>query len=374
MSMQPPLEFVHAALSARAIFGKGQIGRLGGELELLKISRALLICTPRGEQRYASIVDELGARSAGIFAKAEPHCPEPVAAAAVEAMAAARADGVVTVGGGSTIGLGKYIAAKTGRPFVAVPTTFSGSEMTPLYGLKIGLEKRTWVDPAAKPRTVIYDPELVASLPTHEAATTGMNGLAHCIEALYPAVPNPLARLMALEGIAAFAAGLRGITSRNDEVSHSCALYGGFIGGLLVSMVGIGLHHRICHVLGGRFGVPHGESNSVILPHVTAFNAPALGEDASAIARAMDRNDAGVAMFEIAESLGVPRSLRELGLPKDQLDGVASEVLAKPLHNPRPLTIEAVRRLLENAWQGRNDAVVPQVVLSARSSQMGSHE
>lgn len=356
-AVPPPLEFVHAALPARAIFGAGRIDRLVDELDLLKVSRALLICTPRGPQRYASIVDALAARSAGIFAKAEPHCPEPVATAALEAISAAQADGVVTVGGGSTIGLGKYIAAKTGRPFVAIPTTFSGSEMTPLYGLKIGLEKRTWVDPAAKPRTVIYDPDLIASLPAHEAATTGMNGLAHCVEALYPAVPNPLARLMALEGIAAFADGLRGLKSRNDEQARSRALYGGFIGGLLVSVVGIGLHHRICHVLGGRFGVPHGESNSVILPYVIAFNAWALGEDAPAIARAMDRSDASVAMFELAESLGVPRSLRELGLPKDQLDDVAREVLAKPLHNPRPLTIEVVRRLLEDAWQGHRNAM-----------------
>jgi maleylacetate reductase len=343
-------EFVHSALQVRAVFGAGRTRQLGQELDLLKVDRVLLICTPRGPQRYAPIVDALGSRLAGIFAKAEPHCPEPVAVAALKAMAEVQADGVVTVGGGSTIGLGKYIAANTGLPLLTIPTTFSGSEMTPLYGVKIGLEKRTWVDPVAKPRTVIYDPDLLATLPAREAATTGMNGLAHCVEALYPDVPNPLARLLALEGIAAFAQGLRGIGAQHNDTARTRALYGAFIGGLLVQMVGIRLHHRICHVLGGRFGVPHGEANSVMLPHVTAFNAPFMGEDAVAIERAMDRKDADAAMFELAASLDTPHSLRELGLAEQQLDDVAREVLAKPLHNPRPLTVQAVRQLLRDAW------------------------
>lgn len=350
--MTPPLEFGYTALAAHVVFGPGRVDRLSAELDALQVGRALMVCTARGAQRYGAILDALGRRCAGVFAGAEPHCPEPVASAALAKLHAVEADGIVTVGGGSTIGLGKYIAAKTGRPCVAIPTTFSGSEMTPLYGVKIGLEKRTWVDPAAKPRTVIYDPTLIESLPRREAATTGMNGLAHCVEALYPAVPNPVARVSALEGIAAFADGLRGIIERNDLAARAQALYGAFLGGLLVSMVGIGLHHRICHVLGGRFGVPHGEANSVVLPHVAAFNLPALPADIAAVARALHRADAVAGLFELAESLGAPRSLRELGLPRDQLDAVAREVLAKPLHNPQPVNFESVRALLDQAWFG----------------------
>ncbi len=346
------LDFVYTTLPARVVFGAGRIASLGAELDRLQAKRTLFVCTASGERRYAAIVEALGARRAGVFAKAEPHCPEPIATAALEAFTRADADSVVAVGGGSTIGLGKYIAARSGRPFIAVPTTLSGSEMTPLYGVKVGLEKRTTVDPQAKPRTVIYDPQLTLSLPKRETATTGMNGLAHCVEALYPAEPNPLARLIALEGISAFALGLTRIQATNDLEARTHALYGGFIGGLLVSMVGIGLHHRICHVLGGRFDIPHGESNSVMLPHVVAFNAPAMPEIAASIAWAMDHKDAPAALFDLARRIGVPQSLRELGLNREALDDAAREVIAKPIHNPRPVTFDAVRQLLDEAWEG----------------------
>lgn len=354
--MDARLEFVHAALPARVVFGAGRVDRLGEELERLGASRVLFVSTPRGRTRYAAIVDGLGPRCAGVFAEAEPHCPAPVAEAALAMFTRLGADGVVTVGGGSTTGLGKFIAAKTGHPLLAVPTTLAGSEMTALYGVKLGLEKRTWLDPAAKPRTVIYDSDLLASLPRHEAVTTGLNGLAHCVEALYPAEPNPVARLLALEGIGAFARGLSGLGAAEDRAARDLALYGGFIGGLLVSMVGIGLHHRICHVLGGRFGVPHGESNSVVLPHVVAFNAPAMPAEAAAIAAAMGGDDAAGAIFDLARCLGVPAGLRDLGLDRASLDAVAEEVVARPLHNPRAITAEGVRQLLDAAWEGRRPA------------------
>jgi alcohol dehydrogenase class IV len=347
------LDFTYAALPARVVFGAGRIDRLAAELDRLTAKRTLFVCTKGGRLRYASIIDDLGAHGAGVFAEAEPHCPQPVAEAALAMFSRLDADSVVSVGGGSTIGLGKYIAAKTGRPLLAVPTTMSGSEMTPLYGIKVGLEKRTAVDPAAKARTVIYDPLLTASLPLHETATTGMNGLAHCVEALYPAEPNPIAHMLALEGIAAFARGLPGVIERNDVAARTDALYGGFIGGLLVSMVGIGLHHKICHILGGRFGVPHGESNSVMLPYVVAFNAPAIRDNAAAIARAMHHTDATAAMFDLVQRIGAPRNLRDLGLKLEALDDVVREVVAKPISNPRPVTSDAIRELLDAAWHGR---------------------
>jgi alcohol dehydrogenase class IV len=358
VGMEPPVSsmgprFIHASPAARLVFGAGRIGELASELDQLDVRRVLFACTPGGRNRYSAVIDALGTRCAAVFAGAEPHCPEPVAAAAAAAFEESGADGVVTIGGGSTIGLGKFVAARTGRPLLAVPTTLSGSEMTALYGVKIGQEKCTFVDVVAKPRAVIYDADLFASLPRHETATTGMNCLAHCVEALYPAQPNPIASLIALEGIRTLARSLPCVIEHNDAAARADALYAGFIGGLLVSMVGIGLHHKICHVLGGHFGVPHGETNSVLLPHVVAFNAAAMPDMARAIGAAMGVADAAIGIFELGARIGTPRSLHELGLPRDALAAVAQEVVSRGTHNPRPITADGILRLLDDAWHGR---------------------
>jgi maleylacetate reductase len=210
------LDFVFTSPPARVLFGPGKAHNVAAELDLLGVTHALFVCTPGGKRRYEAVIDRLGARCAGVFAEAEPHVPEAVAEASLKAFADTQADGVVTIGGGSTIGVGKFIAAHRRTRLLCVPTTLSGSEMTSLYGVKIGNEKRTSRDIAAKPATVIYDPELTATLPKHETATTGMNCLAHCVEALYPAASNPIARMLALEGIRHLAAGLPSVIERND--------------------------------------------------------------------------------------------------------------------------------------------------------------
>jgi maleylacetate reductase len=219
--------------------------------------------------------------------------------------------------------------------------------------MKIGNEKRTWTDPNAKARSVIYDLDLTATLPKHETATTGMNCLAHCVEALYPAQPNPIATLLALDGIRALTSALPSVIERNDAESRAAALYGGFLGGLLVSMVGIGLHHKICHVLGGRFDLPHGETNSVILPHVIAFNAPAMPGVIGDMARVIGTPDAVEAIFALTQRIGAPMSLRELGVASSDLDPVAEEIAAKATSNPRAVTADDIRTLLRDAWEGR---------------------
>jgi maleylacetate reductase len=358
MSLATP-GFIYAAAPARVLFGQGRVRQLASELDQLAVNRVLFACTPGGEARYRPVIDALGSRCARVFAQAQPHCPENIALAAVEEFVGSGADAVVTIGGGSTIGVGKVIAARCRAPFIAIPTTLSGSEMTALYGMKIGQEKRTWTDPAAKARTVIYDPDLTLTLPKHETATTGMNCLAHCVEALYPAQPNPIARLLALDAIRLLGQSLPGVVERNDAESRAGALYGGFVGGLLVSMVGIGLHHKICHVLGGHFELPHGETNSVVLPHVVAFNAPAMPEIASDIASALVVQDAATGIFDLANRLGALTSLRQLGLRKSDLRPVAEEVVARGTHNPRPISAEHITAVLASAWEGRRPGSDP---------------
>ena len=349
-----PLAFSYGALPVRAVFGAGRAATLGRELDRLGARRVMVACTPRGPERYRALIQAMGLGCVGVFAGAEPHCPEAVVNAAIARFQALDADGVVTIGGGSTIGLGKAIAARTGKPFLAIPTTYSGSEMTPIYGIKIGTEKRTQRDPKAMARIVIYDPELTTDLPAHETATTGMNSLAHCVEALYPAEPNPVARLIALEGIRALFEGLPASIARpRDIAARSRALYGGFLGGLLVQLVGIGLHHKICHVLGGRYGAPHGESNSVMLPQVVAFNAPAMPSVIADLKAATGADNPAAAIFDLAQRLGAPTSLRALGMDLAGLADAAREILAHDVANPRPLDYAGVHTLLENAYHGR---------------------
>lgn len=352
--MPGELTFEYAPQTPRALFGIGRIAELNAELDRLGVSRVLFACTPSGPARYHGVIEQLGARCVAVFAGAEPHCPEPVAWAALQEFLRVNADGVVTVGGGSTIGLGKYITRATGRPYLAVPTTLSGSEMSPVYGIKVGLEKQTGRDSRAMARTIIYDPALTTSLPCHETATTGMNSLAHCVEALYPTAPNPIASALALEGIRALAEGLPwSVEKPGDLAARSRALYGGFLGGLMIAMVGLGLHHKLCHVLGGRYGAPHGESNSVILAHVVAFNAPAIPETAARIAAVFDRENAAQAIFDLAKKIGAPTSLKEIGVAEAGLDGVAAETAAQLAYNPRPVDAASIRRLLDDAWHGR---------------------
>jgi alcohol dehydrogenase class IV len=352
MSLAVP-GFIYAAAPARVLFGQGRIRELPSELDQLGIERVLFACSKNGEARYRSVIDALGSRCARVFAEAQPHCPEEVALAALEAFKNSQADGVVTLGGGSTIGLGKVIAARCKVPFIAIPTTLAGSEMTALYGMKIGQEKRTWTDSAAKARAVVYDPDLTLTLPKYETATTGMNCLAHCVEALYPAQPNPIARLLALDAIRALGESLPGVVARNDVDSRAGALYGGFLGGLLVSMVGIGLHHKICHVLGGHFDLPHGETNSVVLAHVVAFNVPAMPDIASDVASALRTTHAASGIFDLAGRIGAPTSLRQLGVRQSDLRAVAEEVAARGTHNPRPITVDNITAVLTSAWEGR---------------------
>jgi maleylacetate reductase len=190
-------------------------------------------------------------------------------------------------------------------------------------------------------------------LPKHETATTGMNCLAHCVEALYPAQPNPIARLLALDAIRVLGRSLPGVIEASNAESRAGALYGGFLGGLLVSMVGIGLHHKICHALGGHFDLPHGETNSVILPHVVAFNAPGMPAIISDIENALGARDAVAAIFELADRIGAPSSLRELGLHQSDLRPIAEEVVATGVHNPTPITVDNIAALLTSAWAGR---------------------
>jgi alcohol dehydrogenase class IV len=263
------------------------------------------------------------------------------------------ADCTVAIGGGSTVGLGKAIALRTDLPQIAIPTTYAGSEMTPIIGETEGGRKTTQRTLKVLPETVIYDVELTLSLPVKPSVTSGINSVAHAAEALYAENRNPIVSMMAEECIAALSRALPAIVaSSTDREARSDALYGAWLGGTCLGAVGMALHHKLCHVLGGSFDLPHAETHTVVLPHALAYNAPAAPEAADRIARAIGARDAAGGLFDLERSLGAPASLRELGMPQDGIEGAADIAMQSPYWNPRPLERGAIRDLIARAWAG----------------------
>ncbi len=346
------MNFIHQSVRMRVVFGHPASEQIPAEADRLGSKRIMIACTKGTTHRLDTLISGLGSLCVQVFDGAEAHCPKPVADAALAAFHQCEADCVLAIGGGSTIGLGKVITVETGQPMMIAPTTYSGSEMTPLYGVLVEGEKRTTWDERALPKTVIYDPALTTSLPGRLTATTGMNSLAHCVEAFYAEAANPLASMIAEAGLRAHARGLRNSVRTPDDLeARTQSLYGGMLGGMAVTQAGISLHHKLCHVIGGT-GVPHGESNSVVLPHVIAFNASAAPDAMEAIQRALEVDDPAAGMYDLAREIGVPASLKELGMRKHDLDEVARLGVKATTWNPRPVAVPELRRLLEDAFHG----------------------
>lgn len=346
-------DFTYNALPARVRFAVGCVQKLGDELGPLGIHRALVLCTPGQQQDARAIADALGSRAVGLFDGAVMHVPVAVVARAQEMVRQTKADGIVAFGGGSTIGLAKAIALESGLPVVAIPTTYAGSEMTPIFGLTEGKLKRTGRDANVLPRAVLYDPALTLELPVALSVSSGLNAMAHAAEGLYARDGNPVLSLMAEEGIRALAQGLPRIAaSARDIEARSDCLYGAWLCGTVLGQAGMALHHKLCHVLGGSFNLPHAETHAVMLPHTVAFNAGAAPDAMKRITRALDCDDAPLGMQQLARSLGAPMALRDIGLREADLVLALDLALLNPYWNPRPIEREPLRELLSRAWSG----------------------
>jgi len=351
------LPFVYEALPSRVVFGVGSLQKLPQEIDKLGATRALVLCTPEQRAIGADIVLMLGARSAGVFDGAVMHVPAEVAGAARDKAQRLRADCCVAIGGGSTTGLAKAIALTAKLPIVAIPTTYAGSEMTPIWGITEGGVKKTGRDVRVLPKTVIYDPALTLSLPVALSVTSGINAIAHCVEALYAKDANPIISLIAEEGISALASGLPEVVKHPGSLdARSRALYGAWLGGVSLGAVGMSLHHKLCHTLGGTFNLPHAETHAVVLPHAVAYNAASAPEAMERIARALGASSAADGLYDLATSLGGPVSLESLGMRREQLDQAAQLAIQNPYYNPCPVTREGIRGLLEKAFEGSRPA------------------
>jgi len=349
--------FTYNTNPSRVIFGSGTIKQIGEEVKRLGIRRPLILSTP-GQAKHATKIEELlaavsGIESAGQFNKATMHTPLDVTLEALKVVEDRQVDGVIAIGGGSTIGLGKAIALRTGLPQIVLPTTYAGSEMTPIIGQTENGVKTTQSTAKVLPEVVIYDVDFTLSLPSGLSATSGVNAIAHAVEALYAQNGNPMVSLMAEEGIRAVARALPIIVENpEDKEARSDALYGAWLCGSCLGLVGMSLHHKLCHVLGGSFNLPHAETHTIVLPHALAYNAPNIPEALSRIARALEHENAVEGLNVLLTKLKVKRALKDVGMAEIAIDKAADLAVKNAYWNPRQIEREGIREVIRRAWAG----------------------
>ncbi len=348
------------ASPTEVVLGAGASALVGEELRRLGAERAIVLSTPRRRSEAERVAGELGPRAVRVLAIAEEHVPSDVAERGRSETARHAGDALVPVGGGSTIGLAKAIALAHEVPILAIPTTYSGSEMTPIWGVTRDGVKRTGRDDRVRAASVLYDPLLSRNLPPRVAVPSAFNALAHAVESLY--APDAAAHVLEWAGDAARALvdTLPALSEGSDDLgARESALRGACLAGACLGGASMGLHHKLCHVLGGSFGLPHAETHATLLPHVARFNLEACPAARERLAAALRTTDPVGALFAHAEATGVLRGLAALGLPRSALDRVVELTTAAPYPNPRPVTPDALRRLLEDAYGTERRAVMP---------------
>jgi maleylacetate reductase len=350
-------EFGHRTLGQRVDFGHGTAASaLRRETDRVKAERMFVI---GGRPSLVSRV--VGERdAAATWTEIVEHVPVATAERARVAADAARADCLVAIGGGSAVGLAKAVALETALPIIAVPTTFAGSEATNVWGVTASNRKTTGVDDRVLPVSVIYDSELVAGLPVGIATASAFNALAHCIDSLWSPHADPIAAVMAEEAIRSLSDGLHRVTDRAGDPDGLQALqYGAYLAGVAFASAGSGLHHKICHVLGGTFDLPHAATHTAVLPHVLAYNLDAAPDARRRLVAAFGDDDPARALDELLSLTDAPRALRDCGLRADDIPVAAAEILpVVPVSNPRPVTLESLESLLEAAWSGVSSRAV----------------
>lgn len=350
--------FTAQSASVRVRFGAGIRHEIGTEIDRIGAKRALILSTPQQAASAEDFAALCAGRVAGLFTGAVMHTPVSVSEDATGLARRLDADVLVAVGGGSTTGLGKAIALRTGLPQIVVPTTYAGSEATPILGQTENGVKTTLTSPEVQPEVILYDPELIAGLPVGMTVTSALNAIAHAAEGLYARDRSPLTSLMAVEGLRAFRDGLpKVIAEPAGAAGRGETLYGAWLCGTVLGQVGMALHHKLCHALGGSFDLPHAETHAIVLPHAIAYNATAVPDLLAPVADLFGHPNPGVALYAFAAKLGAPQALRDLGLKEADLDHAAGIATANPYWNPRPVERDAIRRLLQAAWAGERPAV-----------------
>ncbi|SDI50568.1 maleylacetate reductase [Paraburkholderia steynii] len=346
--------FLYQSHATRVRFGNGVLEKLRSEIQTLGLKRVLVLTTPQQRPLGERIQALAGNLCVGMFSGAEMHVPVASVETACETARHLDADGYIAVGGGSTIGLAKAIALRLTMPIIAIPTTYAGSEMTSIFGITAAGRKTTGRDVRVLPKTVIYDPLLTTSLPLSVSVTSGINAIAHAAEGLYAQDSNPIIGLIAEEGIRAMGSGLPLTAHDPDDVdARAQCLYGAWLCGTVLGSAGMALHHKLCHTLGGSLNLPHGETHTIVLPHVLAYNGNAAPQAMERIARALGVEKAASGIYDLAKNLGAPMALNSIGMKVDDIQKVVDAALQNPYWNPRQIDRAPLQELIEAAFQGR---------------------
>jgi alcohol dehydrogenase class IV len=352
-----PLTFDHVTLGQRVLFGTGAaVDNAVAAVEELAARRILLI----HDAFAVALADALAARIPVVRRIDEivQHVPAENAERATTDAVTAGIDAIITIGGGSATGLAKAVALKTGVPIVAIPTTFAGSEATDVWGMTAGRRKTTGLDPRVLPKVVVYDAALSAGLPAPLAVASGLNAVAHAVDGFWAPRADPINRALGTEGLRALVPGLRGLVADPDAIdAREQTLYGAYLAAVAFASAGSGLHHKICHTLGGAFNLPHAEMHSIVLPYVTAFNAPFAPDAAERVQALLGVASAAAGLNALRAELGAPASLSDIGLKESDILQAAELTLpAVPPSNPRPVTVSDLEGILRAAWAGEQIA------------------
>lgn len=336
--------FVHTSYASRVVFGPGTLQQVAAEIELLGVRRVLLIATGSAQHAADQTQAALKERFAGRIDGVRQHVPTEVADAARTTAREVEADGIVAIGGGSAIGLAKAIALTADVKILAVPTTYAGSEMTPVWGETSGGSKTTGTDVRVLPRTVIYDAELTLQLPLNVTAASVANALAHCVEAVWTEKANPITETTAVEAAKALATGLLAVLREPTDIgARSNLLFGACLAGSALASAGTGIHHKLCHLLGGTYNLPHAETHAAVLPQVARVKALEVPQAKARLEDALQTDDLATGLFDLFEAAKVPTSLQALGLTlehakeaADRFPGDVEEILTKAWAGTRP--------------------------------------
>jgi maleylacetate reductase len=339
--------------SPRVIFASGALSHIADEIALLNKKRVLLISDESAASHAKLLQSQLGALVVQSVSHVVMHVPDEFSAPIAESARSAQIDLVVTIGGGSATGLGKVIALDCAIDLMAIPTTYAGSEMTSIWGRTKNNQKSTGRDPAVLPKTTIYDPELTLSLPYSISVNSGMNAIAHAVEALYAPEVTAEIREAALEGITIFASGLRGISENaNNLNARTDLLRGSMLCGFSLNNATMGIHHKICHTLGGMFDLPHAPMHSAVLPWAVQYNQNFATTQLNEVAEVLSARSAAQGLWDLAKEVGAQTSLKEIGYPIEKSEEVAAVISSAKYVNPRPYNHDGIMELLSNANTG----------------------
>lgn len=343
----------HSLEQQKVRFGTGVRHEAGVEMDLLGCARAIVLSTPQQSEMALDVAATLGERAGGVFTGATMHTPTDVTEDALQHAVSVEADCIVAIGGGSTTGLGKSLSFRMGVPHICVPTTYAGSEATPILGQTENGLKTTVTDLKILPEVILYDPELLVSLPIGMTINSALNAMAHAAEGLYAQDRTEETSELALEGLRSFVEAMPSLLETPEDLQlREATLRGAYACGAVLGRVGMALHHKLCHTLGGSFDLPHAETHAIILPHAIHYNAATVPELLQPVADILKGAEPGPALWNFAKEIGAPLALKDLGVQEGDLDRATEIALSKPYWNPRDITAEGIRLLLQDAWSG----------------------